>query len=61
MAKMIKMGFNYSDGTTLVRTVCRAFTADKQSMIAYTEIAAGGYASDIYLLPEEDFRSRFGI
>ena len=61
MAKMIKMGFNYFDGTTLVRTVCRAFAPDGQPMIAYAEIAEGGYVGDILLMSEEDFRSRFGV
>lgn len=56
----INMGCNYTDKTgKLVRTVCRAFTEDGLPMIAYVNIATGGFASDIYLTTEEDFTNRF--
>jgi hypothetical protein len=56
------MGCNYTDKAgKLIRTVCRAFTEDGVPMIAYVNIATGGYASDIYLDTEENFKSRFNL
>lgn len=44
----------------LVRTVCKAY--DYQSgdaMIAYVNVDAGGCASDVYLMPENEFINIF--
>lgn len=58
----INMGCNYTDKAgKLIRTVCRAFTEEGVPMIAYVNIATGGYASDIYLDTEENFKSRFNL
>ena len=44
----------------LVRTVCRAFDHQSgEAMIAYVNIATGGYASEIFLMPEDQFMNIF--
>lgn len=58
----VNMRYNYIDEDgILVRTVCRAYTQSGEAMIAYVNIDKGGYASDIYLMEESMFKSRFGI
>ena len=62
MKNYVQMGYHYIDKDhQLVRTVCRAFTQANESMIAYVNISENGYASEVYLQSEEDFKSRFGI
>ena len=44
----------------LVRTVCKAFDYQSgEAMIAYVNIASGGYASEIFLMPETVFKNIF--
>ena len=60
--RYVSMGYNYTDNNgSLVRTVCRAYMPNGEAMIAYVNVDAGGYASDVYLMNEEEFKSRFGI
>ena len=62
MKNYVQMGFHYVDKNhRLVRTVCRALTQTNEPMIAYVNVDKGGYASDVYLMNEEDFKTRFGI
>lgn len=57
----VAMGEYYSANPYgLVRTVCRAF--DYQSgdaMIAYVNVNKGGVASDVFLMPENEFINIF--
>jgi len=58
----VNMGYNYNDDSgKLVRTVCRAYTQTGDSMIAYVNIDKGGYASDVYLMEENEFNVRFNV
>ena len=60
MRKFINMGYNYrSEDGRLVRTVCRAYTAAGEAMIAYVNIGDGGFVSDVYLLAEDEFYKCF--
>ena len=63
MAKnTVNMGYNYiCDSGKLVRTVCRAYTQAGKAMIAYVNIDNGGYASDVYLMDEKEFKAKFCI
>ena len=62
MKNYVQMGFHYVDKNhQLVRTVCRALTQTNEPMIAYVNVDKGGYASDVYLMNEDEFKSRFGI
>ena len=58
----VNMGYNYVDKDgNLVRTVCRAYTQYGDTVIAYVNIDKGGYASDVYVMREALFRSKFDI
>ena len=62
MKNYVQMGFYYVDKNhQLVRALCRAFTQTNEPMIAYVNVDKGGYASDVYLMNEDEFKSRFGI
>ncbi len=57
----IEMGTYYNAAPYgLVRTVCKAFDYQSgEAMIAYVNIEKGGYASDIFLMPETIFKNTF--
>lgn len=58
----VNMGYNYNDNSgKLVRTVCRAYTKAGEAMIAYVNIDNGGYASDVYLMEENEFKVKFNV
>ena len=60
MRKSIDMGCKYrSEDGRLVRTVCRAYTAAGDTMIAYVNVGDGGFVSDVYLLTEDEFYECF--
>ena len=62
MKKYIEMGTCYSNGELRVQTVCRATNpVDKTSHIVYTKVLDGGYASDAYFMPEEEFKKTFRV
>ena len=44
----------------LVRTVCRGFDYQSgEAMIAYVNVLEGGHASEIFLMPENEFKNIF--
>lgn len=44
----------------LVKTVCKGFDADSgEAMIAYVNVHAGGNASDVFFMPEDEFKNIF--
>ena len=44
----------------LVRTVCRAYHYESgEAMIAYVKIKSGGYSSEIFFMPETEFKNIF--
>jgi hypothetical protein len=59
MRSKVGMGDYYQNGTSLIRTVCRAFDSETGNpMIAYVKVT-DGYASDVQILPEDKFISKF--
>ena len=64
MAKnYVAMGSYYNANPYgLVRTVCKAFDYQSgEAMIAYVNVTEGGQASDIFLMPENEFKNIFLI
>ena len=62
MKRYVQMGYHYTDEKgQLIRTVCRAFTQTNDPMIAYVNVDKGGFASDVFLMNEDEFKIRFGI
>ena len=61
MKNFVEMGSYYTANPYgLVRTVCRAFDHQSgDSMIAYVNIAKGGVASDVFIMPEDQFKNVF--
>lgn len=61
MTKYVEMGCHYrANPWGLVRTVCRAFDHQSgEAMIAYVNISTGGFASEIFLMPENEFKNLF--
>ena len=44
----------------LVRTVCRGYDHQSgESIIAYVNIETGGYASDVFMMSEDEFKNIF--
>ena len=44
----------------LVRTVCRGFDHQTgECIIAYVNVQTGGYASEVFMMPEEQFKNIF--
>ena len=44
----------------LVRTVCKAYDFESgEAMIAYVNVNEGGYVSDVFLMPEIQFKNIF--
>ena len=44
----------------LVKTVCRAIDAiSGDAVIAYVNVGKGGYASDVFIMPETEFINIF--
>ena len=62
MAKnYVAMGTYYrANPYGLVRTVCKAFDYKSgEPMIGYVNVSDGGVASDIFLMPENEFKNVF--
>ena len=61
MKNYVEMGSYYnSNPYGLVRTVCRAFEHETgEAVIAYVNIEEGGTASDIFFMPEVQFKNIF--
>lgn len=62
MKSYIEMGsyYRHEDSNTLVRTVCSATHAStNEKMIGYVHVGKGGYASEVFVMPETDFRATF--
>ena len=57
----IGMGDYYHANTYgLVRTVCKAYDFESgEAMIAYVNVNEGGYVSDVFLMPEIQFKNIF--
>lgn len=61
MSKFVGMGCFYrANPYGLVRTVCRATDINSGDvMIAYVNVKNGGIASDVFLMPENEFINTF--
>ena len=60
--RFVNMGYNYTDAKgSLVRTVCRAYMPNGEAMIAYVNVDAGGYASEVFLMNEEQFKVKYSV
>ena len=62
MAKnYVAMGTYYhANPYGLVRTVCKGFDWQSgEAMIAYVNVDNGGVASDVFLMPEDQFKNIF--
>lgn len=59
--KFVGMGDYYrANPYGLVRTVCKAFDDQSgEAMIAYVNVSEGGYVSDVFLMPEVQFKNIF--
>ena len=57
----VEMGSYYTNGNALVKTVCRATSAhdNDAKFIAYAHVSKGGEASEIFLMPEQEFMEIF--
>lgn len=57
----ISMGSFYrADNYGLIKTVCRGFDyKSNDAMIAYVKVGNGGYASEIFFMPENEFMDIF--
>ena len=62
MKSYIEMGsyYRYEANNVLVRTVCSAIHADtSEKMIGYVHVGRGGYASEVFVMPESEFKELF--
>lgn len=61
MKTYVEMGAYYNvNPYGLVRTVCKAYDHESgESMIAFVHIDKGGYAGDIFLMSEAQFKNIF--
>lgn len=61
MKKFVGMGcFYHANPYGLVRTVCRATDVNSGDvMIAYVNVGPGGFASEVFLMPESEFINIF--
>ena len=61
MKTYVEMGAYYNvNPYGLVRTVCKAYDHESgESMIAFVHVGKGGYAGDIFLMPEVQFKNIF--
>lgn len=62
MKSYIEMGsyYRYEANNVLVRTVCSATHADtNEKMIGYVHVGRGGYASEVFIMPEVEFKKLF--
>ena len=62
MAKnYVEMGGHYfANSYGLVRAVCKAYDNHSgEAMIAYVNIGEHGYVSDVFLMPEVEFKNTF--
>ena len=57
----VEMGSYYTNKNALVKTVCRATSAldNNLKLIAYAHVSRGGEASEIFVMPEEEFVNLF--
>lgn len=52
--------FYHANPYGLVKTICRGFDSQSgDAMIAYVQVQKGGYAGDIFFMPEEEFKNTF--
>lgn len=61
MKKFVEMGDYYrANPYGLVKTVLRGFDhLSGEAMIAYVNVQDGGMASDVFFMPEEEFKNIF--
>ena len=60
MKSYVEMGSYYHHDEKLVRTVCSATHADtNEKMIGYVHVGKGGYASEVFVMPELEFKELF--
>jgi hypothetical protein len=55
--KYVAMGeYYHSDNNALVKTVCKAYDVKtNESMIVFAYVKEGGFASDMFVMPEKEF------
>lgn len=52
--------FYHTNPYGLVKTICRGLDSQSgDAMIAYVQVQKGGYAGDIFFMPEEEFKNTF--